>query len=212
MTIFVSHRINSIKNLHNIHSDFGVEIDLRDYNNDIILAHDPFLKGDLFEDFLKAFKHSFLILNIKSEGIEFKILELLKKYHISNYFFLDCSFPVINKLINIKENKIAIRYSEYESLETILNFKNKVEWIWIDNFNFDKFNLDKDTFNILKKRLEYQDYQRYKYLEFHLARRISNFAKYDLRLNTNRQYNTRHQLHYVEKMRNNQRLYICEIL
>ena len=151
MTIFVSHRINSIKNLHNIHSDFGVEIDLRDYNNDIILAHDPFLKGDLFEDFLKAFKHSFLILNIKSEGIEFKILELLKKYHISNYFFLDCSFPVINKLINIKENKIAIRYSEYESLETILNFKNKVEWIWIDNFNFDKFNLDKDTFNILKK-------------------------------------------------------------
>ena len=150
MTIYTAHRINKSIDLFNIHSDFGIEIDLRDKNNDIILSHDPFDEGDSFEKFLNYYKHSFLILNIKSEGIEYRILDLLKKYNIENYFFLDSSFPMINKLINLEEKNIAVRYSEFESLQTILNLKNKVNWIWIDNFDFNTFNINYETFVLLK--------------------------------------------------------------
>ena len=132
--LFIAHRINTINELKYIPLEYGVEIDIRDKDNDLILQHDPFKDGELFEDYLKHFKHSFIILNIKSEGIEFKVLEYLKKYNIKNYFFLDCSIPMINKLINFGENNIAIRYSEYEPVEFINNFKDKCKWLWVDCF------------------------------------------------------------------------------
>lgn len=39
-----------------------------------------------------------MILNVKSERIEHKILELLRKYNIKDYFFLDFTFPMIKIL------------------------------------------------------------------------------------------------------------------
>ena len=49
----IIHRINKIKNLKTIPTKFGVEIDLRDFNKDLVLQHDPFKKGDLFEKYLE---------------------------------------------------------------------------------------------------------------------------------------------------------------
>ncbi len=143
-TIYVAHRINSITELKNIPVDCGVEIDLRNDRNFIILAHDPFELGvyDEFEEYLKYYKHAFLILNIKNERIEFRVLELLKKYNITNYFFLDCSFPMIYKLIELGETNIAVRFSEYESIETVLKLKNKVKYIWIDCFTTLPLNIE----------------------------------------------------------------------
>ncbi|MAZ07787.1 MAG: hypothetical protein CMM99_04940 [Rickettsiales bacterium] len=77
--IIIYHRINSIKQLKKIPYKYGVEIDIRDYKNELILNHDPFKKGDKFLEYLKHFKHKFLIINIKSEGIEKKIFDILKK-------------------------------------------------------------------------------------------------------------------------------------
>ena len=133
---FIAHRINTIDQLRNIPKKCGIEFDLRDHSGNIILQHDPFIKGEDFESFLKQYNHGTLILNIKSERIEFRVLELIKKYNIKNYFFLDSSFPMIDQLIKLGEDNISIRFSEYECLNTALDLKNKIKWLWGDCFNF----------------------------------------------------------------------------
>lgn len=145
---FISHRINTIDELKNAPTDCGVEIDLRDNGDRLILAHDPFKDGEDFEDYLKHYHHGTMILNIKSEGIEHKVLELIQKYEIKDYFFLDCSFPMIYLLTKEGEHNIAVRYSEYEGLDTILNMKNRVKWVWVDCFS--KLPITYESFNKLK--------------------------------------------------------------
>ena len=133
--LYIAHRINTVEELRDIPYEWGVEIDLRDSGNEIVLQHDPFITNATnFECWLKHYNHSLIILNIKSEGIEYRVLELLKRYNITSYFFLDSSIPMINKLINKGENNIAIRYSEYEPLEFIDKFRGKCKWLWVDCF------------------------------------------------------------------------------
>ena len=38
-----------------------------------------------------------------------------------------------NKKVN---QNLSLRYSEYESIETVKKFINNVGWIWIDTFNY----------------------------------------------------------------------------
>ena len=152
-TQFICHRINTIEELNTIDNQFGIELDLRDdhKSNKIILSHDPFLQGEYFEDYLQNYKHNTLILNIKSERIELECLKLLEKYNITNYFFLDSSFPMIyllNKEFN--NNKIACRFSEYEPLENFLLSKNMYEYIWVDCFS--KFPLTTNIYNLIKNK------------------------------------------------------------
>ena len=71
--ILTAHRINSINKLKNLNQNYGVEIDLRDYNKNIHLSHDPFKKGIKFSEYLKKYNHKFIICNIKSERIEIKV-------------------------------------------------------------------------------------------------------------------------------------------
>ena len=144
--IFIAHRINTIKELNTIPKEYGIEIDIRDNKNELILVHDPFTNGENLDEFLKHYDKSFIILNIKSERIEFKVIELLKKYNITEYFFLDSTIPMIYQLHNIHENNIAVRFSEFESIESVEKIKNMVKWVWIDCFTM--FPLDK---NIYKK-------------------------------------------------------------
>lgn len=145
---FIAHRINTIEELNKIPIEYGIELDIRDQNGKLILVHDPFKNGTDFEEFLQHYKHSFIILNIKSERIEYRVLELLQKYKITEYFFLDSSFPMIYQLSKNGEKNIALRFSEYESLESILMMKNKVKWVWVDCFT--KFPLDSKSYNILQ--------------------------------------------------------------
>ena len=96
---FIAHRVNTIKDLLNTPVEYGVEVDLRDFGKKLILQHDPFKDGESFEEYLKNYNHGTMILNIKSEGIETKVLKLLRQYNVKSYFFLDCSFPMINFLM-----------------------------------------------------------------------------------------------------------------
>jgi NDP-sugar pyrophosphorylase family protein len=147
--IYCCHRINTINEVKIIPKQYGIEVDLRDdLDGEIYLAHDPFIKGELFFNFLKYYNHKFIILNIKSERIEYKVLELLQKYDITEYFFLDSSFPMIYKLSNEGEKNMAVRYSEFECLNTVLNMKGKTDWVWIDCFT--KNPLNKSIYTILK--------------------------------------------------------------
>jgi NDP-sugar pyrophosphorylase family protein len=134
--LFCHHRINTIEQLSTIPNNDGIEIDLRDdpTTNQIHIAHDPFTIGELFDEFLKYYHHAFIILNIKSERIEYRVLELLQKYNIQQYFFLDSSFPMIYQLSNQGETRSAIRFSEFEDIQTVINMKGRAQWVWVDCF------------------------------------------------------------------------------
>ena len=132
---FIAHRVNTIKNLLNTPIEYGVEVDLRDFGKKIILQHDPFKDGESFEEYLKNYNHGTMILNIKSEGIETKVLKLLRQYNVKSYFFLDCSFPMINFLSSKGEKNSALRFSEFEGIDTISLMSKKIDWIWVDCFS-----------------------------------------------------------------------------
>ena len=113
----------------------GIEFDIRDDGGEIIVQHDAFTGGQLFSVFLSFCDPSkFYIVNVKSEGIEERALALLEKFKISNFFLLDCSIPAIVKLGKRGEKRIAVRFSEYESAETVLAMANFVSWVWVDVF------------------------------------------------------------------------------
>ncbi|MCY9517646.1 PI-PLC domain-containing protein [Paenibacillus apiarius] len=132
---FISHRVNKKEELEQLSDEYGVEIDLRDdISGRIYMEHDPFKDGEDFEEYLKAYHHGTMILNIKSERIELRVLELLQKYNLNRYFFLDSSFPMIKLLSDQGEKKVALRYSEFEGIDTLSAMQGKVEWVWVDCF------------------------------------------------------------------------------
>lgn len=145
----IAHRINTTAALRQIPKGCGVEVDLRDCGNRLILQHDPFQEGEDFELFLKNVGNRFLILNIKSERVEWRVRELLQEYNIRDYFFLDSSFPMIVRLAREGENNIALRFSELEGTDTLLRMQGKAKWIWVDSFT--RMPLDKKTFAILRE-------------------------------------------------------------
>ena len=147
---FIAHRINTKKELKNISEQYGAELDLRDsVDGKIYINHDPFILGEDFEEYLKEYNHGTMILNIKSERIELRVLELLKKYNIKDYFFLDSSFPMIKLLTDNGEKKIALRYSEFAGLDTLEKLPEKVDWVWVDCFT--KLPLNNEIYNKIKK-------------------------------------------------------------
>lgn len=132
--MFIAHRINTWQEQINIPLEVGIEFDVRDSGGKIIVTHDPFTDGQEFEEFISHLHKRFLIINVKSEGIEINILEILKKYSFEDFFFLDCSFPAIIKLSHLNEKRIALRFSEFESIENIILMANKIQWVWVDCF------------------------------------------------------------------------------
>ncbi len=147
---FIAHRINTIKELQQVPEKYGIEIDLRDYGNRLILAHDPFINGEDFEEYLKHYHHGTLILNTKSERIEHRVLNLIKKYKIHRYFFLDSSFPMIHLLSSEGEKNIALRLSEFEGIDTILNMQGMIKWVWVDCFSY--LPINKNIYHTLKRK------------------------------------------------------------
>ena len=129
----IIHRINTVKKLKLIPLKYGTEIDVRSYNNKLILAHAPFIRGDILEDYLKNYNHGTLVVNIKEAGIEDEVLSLVRQRpQIKSYFLLDIEFPYIYRATRQGERAIAIRFSEEEPIEFAKKFVDKIDWVWID--------------------------------------------------------------------------------
>jgi hypothetical protein len=146
----ICHRRNSIKSLNETSAKYGVEVDIRSNDGNLIINHDPLESGILFSNWLKHYHHGTLILNVKEEGLERALIDLMKLNNITNYFFLDQSFPFLIKWANLGESRSAIRVSEYESIETALCISGLVEWVWLDCFtkfpiNFPEYKALKDS-------------------------------------------------------------------
>ncbi len=132
----IFHRINSNYRLSKIDKKYGVEIDVRSFKNDLIVDHEPFSKNISLSKYLKNFKHKFIIFNVKEEGIEKKIFNLIKKKNIKDYFFLDVNMPTILKHLKKKEYpNLCLRISKYEKIQNLNYFENKIRWIWVDSFD-----------------------------------------------------------------------------
>ena len=145
----IIHRINTIKKLKKIPKIFGAEIDLRVYKSKIILNHEPFKSGDTLDNFLKHYKHGTLILNIKEDGIEDKVIKKVKKAKIKSYFLLDVEMPYMYSATNVGIRDIAVRFSEYEDISLTKHFNNKLKWVWIDTAT--KLPINKKNIQILSK-------------------------------------------------------------
>jgi hypothetical protein len=145
----IIHRINKIKELKKIPINFGTEIDIRSNNSQLILSHDPFLKGDKLINYLENYKHKTLVLNLKEAGIEKTVLNMVKKYSIKSYFLLDVEMPYMYTATKGGQKNIAVRFSEYEDIALADHFKNKLKWVWIDTAT--KLPLNKDNIKKLSK-------------------------------------------------------------
>ena len=130
----IMHRRNTLAELESTPAAYGVEMDIRTWNGELIVQHEPFTEGPLFAAWLAQYHHGTLILNVKEEGLEEKVLELLRKQSISNFFFLDQSFPFLLKTARAGVRRCAVRVSEYESMETALRLAPLIDWVWVDCF------------------------------------------------------------------------------
>jgi hypothetical protein len=144
----VQHRVNTITALNDTPTHYGVEFDIRDKYDELIIEHDAFKTGTEFNTYLAAYTHDLMIANVKAEGIENKIINELSNYQIDNYFLLDVSLPYIVKLSNQGFTKMAIRFSEYEPIQLAQQFIGKCDWVWVDCFS--TFPLTMEMYEILK--------------------------------------------------------------
>lgn len=136
--IIIRHRANSLREISSIKTKYGVEIDLRSHNSAIIISHDPFMADPiLFDEWLKFYNHKILILNVKEEGIEEKVLDSVHRHNIKDFFFLDQTFPLIVKTLKGGETRTSIRISDLESISNLEKIDHflplKPNWVWIDS-------------------------------------------------------------------------------
>lgn len=146
--LLVEHRVNTLAHLRRVPPEHGVEVDVRDYDGDLRLVHDPLLSGERLEDFLAAYHHALIIFNVKCDGLEGRILDLAAKHRMNDFFFLDVANPTLVTLARQGVRQAAVRYSEYEPVEFALAFAGKVDWVWIDCFT--RLPLDTDTYSRLR--------------------------------------------------------------
>lgn len=138
----IAHRINLILNLKQLPSKYGCEIDIRSRGSKLILNHEPYLKGDYFDDFLDNYNHGLLILNIKEAGIENDVLNTVRSRNLKSFFLLDVEFPYLYKASRLGEREIAIRFSEDEPIELVQKYSKLVDWVWIDTITQLPLNAD----------------------------------------------------------------------
>ncbi|WP_036169904.1 phosphatidylinositol-specific phospholipase C/glycerophosphodiester phosphodiesterase family protein [Massilia sp. 9096] len=130
----ISHRRNTRAELAATPTQYGVEVDIRSCGPELIIHHDAFVDGESFDAWIAEYRHGTLILNVKEEGLEARLIELMRQHGIDDYFFLDQSFPFLVKWSKLGERRCAVRVSEFEAVETALTLAGKVEWVWVDCF------------------------------------------------------------------------------
>ncbi len=145
---FIAHRRNALADLAATPAECGIEVDIRSQGNELIVQHDPFQPGDRFDEWISHFRHGTLILNVKEEGLESRLLDCMSRHSIEDFFFLDQSFPFLLKTALAGEQRCAVRVSEMESIDTALSLAGKVSWAWVDCFT--RFPLDREQWQALK--------------------------------------------------------------
>jgi len=114
---------------------FGTELDLRDDRGVLVVSHDiPDSNSMDFKSLLEVYcefdKGLFLAINIKADGLQKLLLDLLNEYQIENYFVFDMSVPDALGYLNLSM-KVFTRESEFE---TEASFYEQADGVWMDEF------------------------------------------------------------------------------
>jgi len=144
----IAHRRNTLDELLATDPKYGIEVDIRSQGDRLIIHHDPFVEGTSFDEWIQAYQHGTLILNVKEEGLESRLIALMSAFSIEDYFFLDQSFPFLIKGAKAGHARAAVRVSEFETIDTALTLAGKVNWVWVDCFT--KFPLSTNDASRLK--------------------------------------------------------------
>ena len=115
--------------------DFGVETDFRDRNGHLVISHDPpnneaLTAEAFFEIYHESGCRSPLALNIKADGLQGLLCELLDGHGIDNYFVFDMSVP--DALAYHRGGFCTFtRQSEWEPQPS---FYAEAHGVWMDTF------------------------------------------------------------------------------
>jgi glycerophosphoryl diester phosphodiesterase len=116
---------------------FGTETDVRDYRGNLVISHDMAGSDCLgAEDFFTIYNHYnhrplTLALNVKADGLQLLLHQLIEAYHIHDYFVFDMSVP--DTIGYIKQGiRFYSRQSEYEAQPV---FYDECAGIWLDAFH-----------------------------------------------------------------------------
>ena len=125
----------SFKN--SIDNNFGFEIDIRSFNGNLVVSHDPLNNKEKlinFKDILTYYKKVnsdvLIAINVKEDGLNFIIKQALKEFRIKNYFVFDMSIP---DMITYSKSNICFytRQSEYEKYPALYD---EASGVWLDEF------------------------------------------------------------------------------
>ncbi|ALM08452.1 hypothetical protein SB49_11985 [Sediminicola sp. YIK13] len=142
--MILSHRgwweIESEKNtiasfVRSFSSGFGTETDIRDFKGKLVISHDiandhSMLVEDFFQLYNQYDNNLPLALNIKADGLQQQLEELIIKFGISNYFVFDMSIPDTVGYMKRGLNFFT-RESEYEVKPS---FYDQANGVWLDEF------------------------------------------------------------------------------
>ncbi len=135
---------NSLESFANaFQNGFGIELDLRDFDSQIVISHDlPCANAiklkqlfGLYNDFFDLANSAInppLALNIKADGLQILLQKLLEKYRIKNYFCFDMSVPDMRYFAK-SGLKFFTRQSEIEPNPALYD---KANGVWCDEFYF----------------------------------------------------------------------------
>jgi hypothetical protein len=120
---------------------FGVETDVRDFKGRLVISHDPphstndFDLCNLFELVGEINSNARIALNIKSDGLQKKLKEIVVEKHLKmeNFFVFDMSIP---DTLGYRKMKMPF-YSRLSEYETELNLLKTAVGAWVDNFSGD---------------------------------------------------------------------------
>ena len=127
---------NSVKAIHNaLRNGFGFESDIRDYNGELVISHDvptdASAKGEQVFELLSCFDTLCFAINIKSDGIQEMLMDMLNRYKISNYFVFEMSSPQAIEYVSSKI-RLYTRQSDIEPEPVLYDY---ADGIWIDSFS-----------------------------------------------------------------------------
>jgi len=127
-------------------SGFGVELDVRDYNSQLVVSHDPARNNNdhlLLSKVFKLYKHKssfshYIAINIKSDGLIDELKKQINSYEIIKYFTFDMSVPELLRYRNTCMNYFT-RISEFEPNPNMLD---DAAGIWLDAFESEWYDAD----------------------------------------------------------------------
>jgi len=135
--LILKHKGNTLTAFRqSISEGFGVELDIRDLGQDLVVSHDiPRERQIALDRFFKVYAELGarlpLALNIKACGLQGKLSILLNKFKVRNYFVFDMAVP--DGVEYFKRGiKLFTRQSEYEQAPA---YYDKAEGVWLDEFN-----------------------------------------------------------------------------